>query len=1043
MPQFFINRPIFAWVVAIFITFVGLLAVRSMPVSQYPIVAPPAITVTAQYPGASAKEVSDSVTSIIENPLNGAKGLLYYESVSDSNGQAQITVTFAPGTNPDLAQVDVQNRVANVAAQLPDVVNQQGLQFQQTGTGFLMIGTLSSTDGALDQAALADYITRNIQNPISRLDGVGQFRLFGAPRAMRVWADTDKLTALSLSMSDIIAALKQQNVLISAGSIGGPPNGPEQQNMATVLANGQLTTPEGFGEIIVRANKDGSAVRLKDVARVAVGSDSYLLAARLNGKPTAAFAVVLKPTANALEVATAVQTKMKELTPFFPNNVEFVIPYNTAPYVSTSIRQVIHTLLEAMVLVFLVMYLFLQDFRYTLIPAIVVPVAMLGTFAVMQTFGLTINVLTLFAMVLAIGILVDDAIVVVENVERIMVEEGLSPKEATSKAMPQISGAIVGITAVLTTVFLPLGFMSGSVGVIYRQFAIGMSVSIMFSAFLALTFTPALCATILKPIPKGHHIVKKGFFGWFNRSFKRTTDQYETSVGKILKRGKSVMFIYVLMLVVLAVLYLGMPSSFLPEEDQGYMLANIELPAGASSNRTLEVLKKVEQYFMSDPNTKDLITVSGFSFNGNGINTGLAFITLKDFNLRPGKQNSAQASAFKALSTLLMGIPDAMVFTVVPPAIRELGNATGFDFRLQDRSNLGYEALMGATAQLMGLAMQNPALSQMRISGLGPGAQLSVKIDREKAAAQGVNFAEASTLLSSALGAAYIGKFPNMGWMQNVWLQADAQYRMKVEDVLKLNARSVSGEMVPISSFVDIEWKQGPTQVVRYNSYPAIRIAGTAAPGHSTGEAIQTMQDLMQQLPPGFSYEWAGLSYQEKQAGTQAPYLLTLALMVVFLVLCALYESWAIPFSVMLVVPLGMLGAVGLAVAVGMSNDVYFQVGMVTVIGLAAKNAILIVEFAKDLFARGATLTQATLEASKLRFRPILMTSFAFILGVLPLTLATGAGSASQRAVGFGVLGGMLAATPFAVLFVPLFFVTVLKFFKTQPKFPGSQEDVS
>jgi len=1039
MPQFFIDRPIFAWVVALFVLLAGMLAIPNMPVAQYPDVAPPAITITATYPGASAKEVAESVTSIIEDELNGAKGLLYYESVSDSNGQSTITATFAPGTDPDLAQVDVQNRVSNVSAQLPTAVSQQGIKYEQTSAGFLMIVTLSSTDGSLDQTALADYITRNIQNPVSRVPGVGQFQLFAAPRAMRVWIDPDKLVGFNLSASDVNNAIAKQNVLISAGSLGAPPNPDSQRATATVVVNGQLSTVEAFGNIVLRANTDGSSVRLRDVARIEVGADNYQFGARLNGKPTAAFAIVLSPDANALATAQGVRDQMESLSQYFPGNIKFDIPYDTAPYVKVSIEQVVHTLVEAMVLVFLVMFLFLQNVRYTLIPALVVPVAMMGAFAVMLALGFSINVLTMFAMVLAIGILVDDAIVVVENVERIMAAEGLSPKEATKKAMPQISGAIVGITLVLVTVFLPLAFMSGSVGVIYRQFSVAMAVSIFFSAFLALSFTPALCATILKPIPKGHHAEKKGFFGWFNRRFDATTHSYQNWVARILHRGGRMMLLFLLLVVLLGWLYLRLPSSFLPEEDQGYVVSNIELPTGSSANRTVDVIEQVEDYFMHLPAVENVIAVQGYSFNGNGLNAAIAFTTLKDFSQRTSPQDSAGAIAFGAFQKQLMGIHDAQVFTLVPPAISSLGNATGFDLRLQDRGNGGTAALAQATAQLMEMAAKSPILSQVRITGLQPGPQLSMQIDRDKAAALGVDFQAAATLIATSLGSSYIDKFPNMGRMQNIWVQADAEHRMQVDEVLKLNVANNNGQMVPLSSFVSYDWTQGPVQVVRYNSYDSMRIGGDAAPGYTTGEAMAEMERLVGELPAGFGYEWNGLSYQERQAGNQAPILMGLALLVVFLVLAALYESWAIPLSVMLVVPLGMLGAVALVTVMGMSNDVYFQVGMVTVIGLAAKNAILIVEFAKDQYARGMGLYEATIEAARLRFRPILMTSLAFILGVLPLAMATGAGAASQKAVGIGVLGGMLAATPFAVIFVPTFFVVMLSIFKTKPRLLGNE----
>jgi len=1038
MPQFFIERPIFAWVVALGITLAGLLAIPNMPVSQYPEVAPPAITINATYPGASAEEVSNSVASVIENELNGAKGLLYYESVSDSYGQAEITVTFKPGTNPDLAQVDVQNRVSNITAKLPAAVSQQGLKVAQTNTGFLMVVTVSSKDGSLSETALADYITRNIQNPVSRVPGVGKFQLFAAGRAMRIWVDPDKLTGFNLSMAEINSAIASQNVVISGGIMGSPPNPQAQRVAAPIVVNGQLSTVEEFGNIVLRSNVDGSSVKLADVARIEVGADNYQFGARLNGKATAAFAISLSPNANALSTAEGVKAKMKELQAFFPENITYEIPYDTSPYVEISIEQVVHTLLEAMVLVFVVMFVFLQNVRYTLIPALVVPVAILGAFAVMLAVGFSINVLTMFAMVLAIGILVDDAIVVVENVERIMVEDGLSPKEATKKAMPQISGAIVGITLVLTTVFLPLAFMSGSVGVIYRQFSVAMAVSIMFSGLLALTFTPALCATLLKPIPKGHHAAKRGFFGWFNRSFDRTTKGYEGWVARSLRRGGRMMLIYLVLVVALGWLYLRLPTSFLPEEDQGYVISNIELPSGATANRTVDIIERVEQYFQKQPQVANIITVQGFSFNGNGLNSAIAFVPLKDFSERKGAENSAQAISGKAMQNLLFGLPDAMVFSIVPPAISSLGNASGFDLRLEDRGGRGHDALMAASQQLLMLAAQSPILTQTRITGLGPGAQLSLTLDRDKAAALGVDFAEAAQLVSTAMGSAYVGKFTNQGWVQNVWVQADQGHRMNPDDLLKLNARNKQGEMVPLSSFASYEWKQGPVQVVRYNSYESVRIGGSAAPGYSTGEAMAEMERLVGQLPAGFGYEWTGLSYQEIQAGGQTGILMGLAVLVVFMVLAALYESWAIPLSVMLAVPLGMLGAVVMTTVMGMSNDVYFQVGMITVIGLAAKNAILIVEFAKDMYAAGGGLLESTIEAARLRFRPILMTSFAFILGVLPLAIATGAGAASQNAVGLGVLGGMLAATPLAVLFVPAFFVVVLSIFKTRPKLLGA-----
>ncbi|NLY64799.1 MAG: multidrug efflux RND transporter permease subunit [Alcaligenaceae bacterium] len=1041
MSNFFIHRPIFAWVVAIIIFFAGVIAIPFMPVAQYPDVAPPTVTISATYPGATAEDVAQQVTSIIENELNGAENLLYYSSTSDSYGRASIDVVFNPGTDPNMAQVEVQNKVANVSSRLPQAVIQQGLKFQKSSAGFLLIVSLNSTDGATTAGELGDYITRNIQNSISRIKGVGTFQLFAAPMAMRIWTDPAKLTSYNMTMSDVNAALAAQNVAISAGSLGAPPTPADQATSAIVATNGQLKTVDEFANIVLRANPDGSVLRVRDVARVEIGSDTYQFSSRLNGKPSAAFAISLAPNANALETAQLIKEEMEELSRYFPENIKYTIPHDTAPYVDASITQVMHTLVEAMLLVFVVMFVFLQNVRYTIIPAIVVPIALMGTVATLLGLGYSINTLTMFAMVLAIGILVDDAIVVVENVERIMAEEGLPPKQATLKAMPQIGGAIVGITLVLVTVFIPLVFMSGSSGVIYRQFAVSMIVSIAFSAFLALTFTPAMCATILKPIPKGHNETKKGFFGWFNRVFNSITNGYSGWVAAFIKRSGRMMVIYLIMSVGMAYMFLRLPSSFLPEEDQGFVITNIELPAGVSANRTLDVIETVEDYFNDVPEMKNIITVQGFSFNGTGLNSAIAFVPLKDFTERQGPGQSAQEIAGKATGSLLFGIPDAMVFSIIPPAIPSLGTASGFDLRLQDRGSLGQQILRDSASQLVQLSQSSDVLTGVRISGLGPGPQLNVKIDREKAGMLGVNMTEVSNVLSSAIGSAYLGKFPNTGWMQNVWVQADHQYRMGPEDILKLKVHNASGELVDMASFVTLDWSQGPTQVARFNSYDAITISGSAKPGYSNGEAMAEIERLIGELPRGIGYEWAGLSLQEIQAGNQAPITMALSLIVVFLVLAALYESWTIPVSAMLIVPLGMLGTVALTTLSGMANDIYFQVGMVTIIGLSAKNAILIVEFAKDAYASGRDLIESTMEAARLRFRPILMTSFAFILGVLPLVLANGAGAAGQRAVGTGVIGGMLAATPFSVLFVPVFFVVVMSIFKTRPRLLGEQAE--
>lgn len=1032
MPHFFIERPIFAWVISILIVAIGVFTVSKMPVTQYPNVAPPTITITTAYPGASPTEVADSVTSLIENELNGAKGLLYYSSTSDANGGSTTTVTFAPGTNIDLAQVDVQNRVSNIAAQLPTAVTSQGVKFAQSGTGFLLIGTLTSTDGSMTETQLADYVVRNIQNNLVRVSGVASVQLFAAPSAMRIWIDPEKLVGLNLTPADVSSALREQNILITAGTIGAPPNPTNERTATMALVNGQLKTIEDFAGVIIRANKDGSSVKLSDVARIEVGADNYQFSARLDGQPTAAFAVSLTSTANALETAQGVKDQLNQLAKTFPANVKYSIPYDTSPYISLSIGQVLQSLAEAMFLVFVVMFLFLQNLRYTIIPAIVVPVAMLGTFAVMNAFGMSINVLTLFAMVLAIGILVDDAIVVVEAVEHLMESENLSPKEATLKAMPQISGAILGVTVVLSVVFIPLAFMSGSVGVIYQQFAVAMAISIVFSGFLALSFTPALCATVLKRSVKQRS--DKGFFGKFNFYFKKTTDQYEDNLNNWLKRTGRVMLVYVLLVGVMSWLFFRMPTSFLPQEDQGYLVTNIELPTNASSTRTLEVIQEVEKYFLANPNVQTILSIQGFSFNSQGLNSAIAFVTLKDFSVRKNADQSASSIANNAMAYLMSSIPDALVMAIVPPAISGLGTSSGFDFRLQDRGSQGFTALMAAGQELVAATLKNPMLSQVYLTVLGTGPQLSLKIDRIKAAALGVDFADAASIISAAIGSEYIGKFPNLGRMQNIWIQADAPFRMNVEDILKLQTRNSFGELVPLSSFVTANWINGPTQISRFNSFTSLSISGEAAAGYSSGQAMNAMETLASKLPPGFGYEWAGASYQEKLAGNQSTILMVMAMLTVFLVLSALYESWVIPTAVMMIVPLGMLGAVGLVTIFGLNNDVYFTVGMVTVIGLSSKNAILIIEYAKESYDQGMGLIESATHAAKQRFRPILMTSFAFILGVVPLTLATGAGAASQKAVGLGVMGGMLAATPFAIFFVPVFFIVVLKFFKVEPK---------
>jgi len=1028
MAKFFIDRPVFAWVIALFILLGGALAITILPVAQYPTIAPPSIVITASYPGATAQVLDDAVTSVIEQEMNGADGLQYVESQSEANGNVTITVTFVPGTNPDLASVDVQNRIKRVESRLPAAVTQQGVQVNKARSNILMFVGLTSTDGRLDPTGLGDYLARNVVNEVKRIPGVGQAQLFGTERAMRIWVDPAKLVGLHMNMSDVTNAIKAQNAQVTSGTLGDLPSPERQTYSAPIVVTGQLSSVDEFKRIVLRANPNGSLVRLSDVARLEMSGANFNINARLNGAPFSAIAVQLSLTGNALQTATAVREKMDQLAKYFPPGVKYTIPYDTSLFVKISIEEVVKTLLEAVVLVFLVMYLFLQNIRYTLIPTIVVPVALMGTFAMMQVFGFSINVLTMFGMVLAIGILVDDAIVVVENVERIMSEEGLSPRNATRKAMGQITGAIIGITLVLVAVFIPMAFFGGAVGAIYRQFSLSMVSAMLFSALMALTLTPALCATILQPVEAGHHHEKKGFFGWFNRRFAVTASGYQGVIGRILKRTGRYMLVFALILGVVSWLYIRLPSSFLPNEDQGYLITNVQLPAGASTSRTQAVLNQVEGYFRKQPGVARTIAVAGFSFSGNGQNAGLVFIPLKDWKER-GSEDTAQAIAQRAFGAL-SGIPDAIVYPLSPPPIRELGNATGITARLQDRSALGHDALVAARNQLLGLAAKSAVLKGLRPEGLEDAPQLQVDIDREKANALGVNFADINATLSTALGSTYVNDFASSGRQQRVIVQADAPQRLQPEDIMKLNVRSAAGSMVPLSSFASSHWIQGPVQLVRYNGYPAIKLTGDAAPGRSTGEAMDELERLAEQLPPGFGIEWTGQSLEEKTSGSQAPMLFALSLLAAFLVLAALYESETIPVAVLLVVPLGVLGALLGASLRGLPNDVYFKVGLIAIIGLSAKNAILIIEFAKDLQAQGKGLIEATLEAVHLRFRPIIMTSLAFILGVLPLVIASGAGSASQRAIGTGVMGGMITATVLAVFLVPVFFVVIRRIFK-------------
>ncbi|WP_323937818.1 efflux RND transporter permease subunit [Aeromonas hydrophila] len=1030
MARFFIDRPIFAWVIALVIMLAGSLAIIKLPVAQYPSIAPPAVGISASYPGASAKTVEDSVTQIIEQNMTGLDHLLYMSSQSDSSGRVSVTLTFQPGTDPDIAQVQVQNKLQQAMSLLPQEVQQQGIRVQKTSSSFLMVAAFISKDGAMTNDDLADYVVANIKEPLSRLDGVGDITLFGSQYSMRIWLDPNKLNRVQMTPGDVQAAIKAQNTQVAFGKLGGTPAVTDQQFTATIMGQTRLSSVEEFNDILLRVNQDGSKVRLKDVARVELAGESYDAEALYNGQSTAAVAIKLATGANALDTAEKVRGKLNELSTYFPANMEIVYPYDTTPFVKISIEEVVQTLVEAIFLVFCVMYLFLQNFRATLIPTIAVPVVLLGTFGVMSAFGFSINTLTMFGLVLAIGLLVDDAIVVVENVERLMSEEDLSPLEATRKSMTQITGALVGIALVLSAVFVPMAFFGGSTGAIYRQFSLTIVSAMVLSVLVALILTPALCATLLKPIKHGEFGAKRGFFGWFNRAFDASANRYQSGVRKVVKQGVRYGIIYAAMLAVLAILFMRMPTSFLPEEDQGVIMSMVQLPVGATKQRTEVVLADMRDYFMKNEkdNVDSVLTVAGFSFAGSGQNSGMAFIKLKDWKERNTPDRSANAIIGRAMG-YLFSIKEAQVFAFNLPPIPELGTATGFDFFLQDRAGVGHDKLMAARNQLLGMAAQDPNLVRVRPNGMEDTPQLDIKIDYEKALAQGLSISDINSTLSSAWGSAYVNDFVDRGRVKKVYLQADAPFRMNPEDLKLWYVRNSAGQMVPFSAFASTDWSFGSPRLERYNGVPAMEIVGEAAPGKSTGDAMAAIEQMVKQLPEGIGIEWTGLSYQERQAGSQAPALYAISLLVVFLCLAALYESWSIPFSVMLVVPLGVLGAIVAATLRGLENDVYFQVGLLTTIGLSAKNAILIVEFAKELYDRGMGLSEAVVEAARLRLRPILMTSLAFILGVLPLVISTGAGASSRNAIGTGVMGGMISATVLAIFFVPLFFVLVMRYF--------------
>lgn len=1032
MANFFIRRPIFAWVLAIILMMAGALAIMQLPVAQYPTIAPPAVAISATYPGADAQTVQDTVTQVIEQNMNGIDNLMYMSSTSDSAGSVTITLTFQSGTDPDIAQVQVQNKLQLATPLLPQEVQQQGISVEKSSSSFLMVAGFVSDNPQTTQDDISDYVASNVKDSISRLNGVGDVQLFGAQYAMRIWLDANLLNKYQLTPVDVINQLKVQNDQIAAGQLGGTPALPNQQLNASIIAQTRLKDPEEFGKVTLRVNSDGSVVHLKDVARIELGGENYNVVARINGKPASGLGIKLATGANALDTANAIKAKLVEPQPFFPQGMKVVYPYDTTPFVTISIHEVVKTLFEAIVLVFLVMYLFLQNIRATLIPTIAVPVVLLGTFAVLAAFGYSINTLTMFGMVLAIGLLVDDAIVVVENVERVMMEDNLPPKEATEKSMSQIQGALVGIAMVLSAVFIPMAFFGGSTGAIYRQFSITIVSAMALSVLVALILTPALCATLLKPVSAEHHEKKSGFFGWFNTKFDHSVNHYTNSVSGIVRKTGRYLVVYLIIVIGMAILFMRLPTSFLPEEDQGVFMTMIQLPAGATQERTQKVLDQVTQYYLTNEkaNVESVFTVNGFSFSGQGQNSGLAFVSLKPWNERSGEENSVEAVIARATRAFSQ-IRDGLVFPFNMPAIVELGTATGFDFELIDQGGLGHTALTQARNQLLGMVAKHPdLLVRVRPNGLEDTPQFKLDVDQEKAQALGVSLSDINETISASLGGYYVNDFIDRGRVKKVYVQGDAKYRMLPADINNLYIRSSNGEMVPFSAFSASHWIYGSPRLERYNGMPSMEILGEAAPGRSTGEAMALMESLAEKLPNGIGHDWTGMSYQERLSGNQAPALYAISLIVVFLCLAALYESWSIPFSVMLVVPLGVVGALLAASLRGMNNDVYFQVGLLTTIGLSAKNAILIVEFAKDLMDKeGKGLIEATLEASRMRLRPILMTSLAFILGVMPLVISHGAGSGAQNAVGTGVMGGMLTATLLAIFFVPVFFVVVRRRF--------------
>ncbi|WP_028838088.1 efflux RND transporter permease subunit [Thermomonas fusca] len=1036
MARFFIDRPIFAWVIAILMMLAGIVSLRNLPVERYPSIAPPTISVSAIYPGASAKVLEDSVTQVIEQQMKGLDGLIYMASNSSGVGRAEIRLTFENGTDPDIAQVQVQNKLQTAMPLLPQEVQRQGVVTSKGSAGFLMVVGFVSEDGKLGRDDIGDYIVSNVVDPLSRVPGVGNLQVFGSKYAMRIWLDPGKLDGYKLTVADILSALQAQNAQVALGQLGGAPAVEGQQLNATINAQDRLQTPEQFRDVIVRANPDGSTLTLGDVARVEIGPETYEFVARYNRQPTVGVAISLATGANALDTSDAVNARLKELEPYFPAGLKTVVPFDTTPFVRVSIKSVVQTLVEAIVLVFLVMYLFLQNFRATLIPTIAVPVVLLATIATLYALGFSINMLTMFAMVLAIGLLVDDAIVVVENVERVMAEEGLPPKEAARKSMDQITGALVGIGVVLAAVFVPMAFMSGSTGIIYRQFTATIVTAMGFSVIVAIVLTPALCATLLKPMKTGEHHVHAGgplgrFFDWFNTRFDRGSARYQRGVKGILHRPGRFMAVFAALLVAMGLMFLRLPSSFLPDEDQGVLMAMVQAPVGSSQERTLQAMYKMENHFLDQEkdNVESVLMVQGFSFAGAGQNTGMAFIKLKDWSERTTPESQASAIAGRAMGAL-MQIKDAMIFAFSPPPMPELGTSAGFTLMLKDNAGLGHKALLDARNQLLGMAAQSKLLANVRPNGMEDTPQLRVDVDPAKAEALGVPVAAINQTLAVGWGGAYVDDFIDRGRVKRVYLQAESSFRMVPEDFLKWSVRNRTGEMVPFSSFATTRWEYGSPRLERYNGVPSMEIQGQAAAGASSGEAMDEMEALVARLPAGIALEWTAMSYQERQAGSQTAMLYALSFLIVFLVLAALYESWSVPTAVLMVAPLGILGAALFSNLRGFERDVYYQVGMLTTIGLTSKNAVLIIEFAKqNLEKHGMHLIPAIMHAVHDRLRPIIMTSLAFGLGVLPLAIASGAGSGAQQVIGTSVLGGMIVGTALGVFFIPLFYLVIEKLF--------------